>query len=251
MKERYVYTLSSKKDMVQQAIVSINSLLNFVEAENIIIFFTPPVKSEDFELLESIGVDVRKAKNISKPTERTVGGEVRRFGEKLHLCSVDADTVVFLDCDTVIVRDPRKVISGEFDFKARPGDLPFEEDFWEESFENRGLNYVNWMPNAGFMIFKNGMHKEIENTWKKHFEEGFEGHNLDHGPFTEQHALSYCLGDYEIAKMDVKDHCFLFGDEKASRATLYHLGGKWDDSERKKDKFVEFMDIIIDKIRQI
>jgi hypothetical protein len=245
---KYIYTLSSKKDMVQQVIVSINSLLNFVNSEDIIVFFTPPRKSEDIELLDSIGVDVREVDNVSSPTERTVGGEVRRFGEKLHLCSVDSDTVVFLDCDTVVLSNPKSVIEGDFDFKARPGDLPFKEDSWRNAFEKEGLEYVDWMPNAGFMIFKNGIHQEVEEDWKNHLGKGFEGHDLGHGPFTEQHALSFCLGNYNLEKMDEKYHCFVFGDEKTNNATVYHLGGKWDDSERKKDKIIELLDLVVDKV---
>lgn len=220
----FAYTLSSKYNMVSQAYRSIKSLQDYVDSEDIIVYFTPPRRNQDIETLESLGVEVRKEENRTEAFEPRLFGESRAFGEKISLCEIDSENLVVLDCDLIITGDIWDILEGDFDFKARPDDAGFDEDQWKSIFEKRGLAPLSWQPNIGFMVFKNNMHHKVQEAWFEYLHE-----NIDYFYRGMQHkdAVSLSLGlsekDAEIESMTRKEHWMEWTDKPIEDTYVHHL----------------------------
>lgn len=198
---------------------SVKTLLQYVNSEDVIIFGTPPVRDEHLQNLRRLGVEVRKVKNQTESFEAF--NTERHFGEKTHLCKIQDSPIIFLDCDTLIFDDITDVVSGDFDFKARPGSSMIEN--WEKLFENNNESKIEWMPNTGFMIFKNEIHKEIGSKWRRYISE-LDYSNRNGVNHREQYALSLCLSEYDLEKMNEKEHVFEWFDSIPPEGTVYHKG---------------------------
>jgi hypothetical protein len=196
----FAYTLSSRKLMVQQAIRSIKTLKEHVSPEKINVFYTPPYDENDEKELEKLGVNLVKTENQTQSFSINTGDEEGHYGEKTNLCTIKSQNVVFLDCDTLVLDDIWKVIEGDFDFKARPGNAGVHEEKWRQMFEREGEDYIDWMPNAGFLIFKNGIHQEIGEKWLNYTNKDlqYERENMNH---QEQYALALSISKYDTEKM--------------------------------------------------
>lgn len=219
---QFVYTLSSRKRMVQHAIRSIQTLCRWITAEQITVFYTPPRNDEDRSSLQNLGVCLKEEPNETDAFSMS-GDPPSHYGEKIKLCRIDADTVVFLDCDTIIAGDIREVIEGDFDFKARPGSAGVNSNSWPELFNEFERPLLPWMPNAGFIIFKNSTHKEIFEDWK-HFlqtEIDYEQNGIKH---KEQYALALAVSSYNCERMTQRDHVMEWAEERVADGIVYHMG---------------------------
>lgn len=217
---KYVYTLSSKGTMPTHALLSIKSLLNYVPSSDIIVFFTPPRDEKHIKNLRSLDIDLRLVETKTKAFDAF--GEKRHYGEKTRVCEICDDTVVFLDCDTFILDDITKLLRGNFEFKARPGTSKVQQPEWQELFKKYNQPYLDWMPNAGFLIFKNGIHHHIQNDWIRFISEdlGYQ-HAVNH---KEQYALALSIGKYDVQKMNVKEHVMVWNGEFPHDGVVYHTG---------------------------
>lgn len=217
----FAYTLSSRKLMVQQAIKSIKTLKNYVEPEKINVFYTPPYDEHDEKELEKLGINLIKKENETEGFSIGSMEEAGHYGEKVKLCTLDAENVVFLDCDTLILEDIWKVIEGDFDFKARLGSAGVHEKNWKKLFERFDEEYMDWMPNAGFLIFKNGIHKEIGEKWLNYINTDldYERKNINH---QEQYALALTISDYNLQKMTEDEHVMEWADKPNASGTVHH-----------------------------
>jgi len=216
---KYVYTLSSKGIMFEHAFLSIRTLTRYVDISDIIVFFTPPRDEMHVEKLEALGVDVRKRENR---TDEIVAFErPQNYGEKTWLSTVDDTEVVFLDCDTFVLGDIRETLKGDFEFKARE-DEKIRQPEWSKMFERFDEPYLDWMPNAGFMIFKNNLHRRIGDKWTEyiHKELGYR-HEFNH---KEQYALALAVSGAETTKMSSSEHAMFWYDEFPSNGIVYHSG---------------------------
>ena len=220
---KYVYTLSSRGHLVLRALHSIRTLSRFVDPADIVVFYTPPRTEADRTVLAGLGVDLRE-----EPAETesfsAFGDEPAHYGEKLKLCSVDAETVVFLDCDTLVLGDIREVLDGTFDFKARPGTESPREPDWREMFQRFNRPYLRWMPNAGFMIFRNWIHQDIRDSWQEFLAADI---GYQHGPYTdhrEQYALALAVSAYDTEQMKNREHVMEWNDERMPDGIVYHIG---------------------------
>lgn len=218
----FVYTLSSRDKMVQQALRSIATLKHYVDEEQIKIFYTPPYDKEDEEILEQTGAEILKKDNQTEAFNVSRSLPERHYGEKVNLCSLEEENVVFLDCDTVIGNNIWDVIEGDFDFKARPSRV-FENsnEEWRDLFDKNNEQYLDWMPNAGFLIFKNGFHKEIEGKWRRYIEQDLD-FNLGKVNHDEQYALALAVSEGKTSMMSEREHVFEWKDEKKPDAYVYH-----------------------------
>ena len=217
---KYVYTLSSVGVMFQRAFFSIKSLSKYVDPKNIVVFFTPPRDNSDTKRLEQLGVDLRLVENTTDAF--TAFDTEQHYGEKTWLTTIEDDTVVFLDCDTVIFDDIQTVIKGDFDFKARPGTSEVLQPNWRDLFERFDEEYLDWMPNAGFLVFKNGLHREIGDKWRKYIQTDLNyQHRANH---KEQYALALSVGNSNVEKMTSKEHVMLWNDEYPASGVVYHIG---------------------------
>jgi len=216
----FAYTLSSRKGMVQQALRSIATLKNYVDTEKIKIFYTPPYDEEDEKALRETGAELIKKENQTEAFNVSRSLPESHYGEKINLCNIDAENVVFLDCDTIVGNNIWEVLEGDFEFKARPEEPP-EEDEWRPLFERFDEPYMDWMPNAGFLIFKDGFHKELDQKWLKYFQEvDIQRGKVNH---REQYALALAVSSAEVEKMTSKEHTLEWLNEKTSNAYVYHI----------------------------
>lgn len=216
----FVYTLASRGALPEYAFLSIQSLLEYTAPETITVFFTPPREEDHVEIFKELGVDLRL---VDTRTESfTAFHTEQNYGEKTWLCTVSEETVVFLDCDTLIFGDIETVITGDFEFKARPGTSAVRQPYWRELFTRFDQPYMNWMPNAGFMIFKEGIHHEIENSWLKFLNRDLDyQHGVNH---KEQYSLALAVGDYKKERMTPQEHAMLWNDELLTDAIVNHIG---------------------------
>lgn len=227
MAVKYVYTLSSVGHLPLHALHSIRTLTRYVPPRDVIVFATPPVEDGDLQPFRDLGVDVREVNQVTD-SFAAFNEAPRAYGEKTHLCSVGADTVVFLDCDTLVLGDITTITDGEFDFKARPGTAIQGDPGWRELFEQRGKPVLEWMPNAGVMVFKNGIHREIQSEWRRYlaadldYEKGWVAHR-------EQYALALAVSAYRVEKMDAREHVMEWAGERPSEGVVHHIGRTFDD----------------------
>jgi hypothetical protein len=186
----------------------------------VIVFFTPPQDQGDVEKLRALGVDVRLVENSTNAF--AAFDEKRHFGEKTWISTVEDDTVVFLDCDTLVFGDIRDVTRGDFQFKARPGTSQVRQPEWRELFERFGEAHMDWMPNAGFLVFKRGLHREIGETWREYVQTDLKyQHGVNH---KEQYALALAVGDSDLERMSEKEHVMLWNNEYPADGIVYHVG---------------------------
>ncbi len=217
----FAYTLSSRKLMVQQAIRSIKTLKNYVEPEKINVFYTPPYDEHDEKELEKLGVNLIKEENETEGFSIGSVEEKGHYGEKAKLCGLEAENVVFLDCDTVVLEDIWKVIEGDFDFKARPGSESQETEEWRKMFEKRDEEYMGWMPNAGLLILKNNTHKEIGEKWLEYINSQIE-YQVSDINHHEQYALALTISDYNLEKMTEDEYVMEWADKPNASGTVHH-----------------------------
>lgn len=209
---KFVYTLSDVGDLVKSTIRSVNSLLNFVDKKDIVIFYTPPRSKKVFNKLSRMA-EVRKVENITEPfkfQEKRFG----RFGEKIQLCNVDDPNVIFLNSDTEIIKNPRDLLIYDYDVSGRigMGYLDFDFDIWENMFEGRK---VIPMLNAGFLIFKDFAHKKIRNKWLEYIEKDLDNpHPTQY--FKDQYSLVLAISyhkDLKIRYMNKYEHSFMWNND--------------------------------------
>lgn len=220
----YVYSLSSEPRVIaQQAIRSVRSLLTTTDTDpaNVHLFFTPPVRDGDIEQFKNLGVTVHVEEPDFPGGFRTRLGDSRaEYAEKWKLTKVDADTVVFLDCDTVVLDDLTDVIEGDFEVKARPLDAN-DPERWRRVFDRYGESYRPWYPNTGFLVFKNRTHERIKDRW-----EGYIRAEIPYyveGYTKEQFALALATADCEFEPMTPQEHVMEWLDETCTDGYLYHL----------------------------
>lgn len=124
---KIAYTFSSVKNMPKDLLKSIKTTRSFVEADDIIVFYTPPREPEHIDMLENLGVDLRLREHRSRAFSMGKEDVKSYYTDKTWLCTVGDDQVIFLDCDTVVLEDPREILEGDFEFNARAGSFSSEK----------------------------------------------------------------------------------------------------------------------------
>ncbi|MGN2275042.1 methyltransferase [Priestia megaterium] len=143
---------------------------------NIIVCMVEEVDSSFAEKLSKWGVFIRIVKRFS--TEHAPSNKLR-FLELPETASYD--TVMLMDCDTVIVQDPLKYIKGDKFQAAMAGvatvshqtfenlfshyDLPLPKQDFKTSFKGEPMI---WYCNAGVLIFPQKILPSFLSTWKKY-----------------------------------------------------------------------------------
>jgi hypothetical protein len=215
-----VYTLSDRGNMAKQIVKSLKSLSSFVEKRDITIFLTPPRKKSTARELSKYG-NVIEAPDITKPFVFSPARGLGYYGEKVHLCEIESPEVIFLDCDTVVKKNIYDLLEGDYDFSARLGDnTSLNWDVWKEYCSKHGKT-PNPFFNAGFMIFKNGLHHKIQQEWLKFINEDIP--KIHPQTYTkEQYALVLALDGYKIKHMDKSQHAFAWKDETEVDTYVLH-----------------------------
>lgn len=209
--------------MVQYAIKSIRTLQRWVNPEDISVFYTPPYDDDDKRSLEALGVDLQIRQPISEAFAVNYSMSERHYGEKCQIGTINEPTAVFLDCDTLVLGDIWPVLDGEYDFKARPGTASENDDDWRNLFDRFDRPLLPWMPNAGFLVFKNGIHKELWEEWLRYTNTDL-GFNKDGFNHKEQYALALAVSEYNCVQMTPEDHVMEWNDEVTPHGVVYHTG---------------------------
>jgi len=222
MKEDYaiVYTLSDHGDMIGNCLKSLRTLSRFLDSDKIIVFYTPPRTKHNLKKLLKYGTVV-EANNITKPFVFQDYRGPGRYGEKVHLCDVDKDNVIFFDCDTEIKKDPTVLLDWDFDFAGRsPPVGNFDLETWFKMFIDRGKKPIS-MFNTGFMVFRNSAHKKIREEWLKYLHEELPQVH-PHSYQKDQYALALAVSGLKIRYMTKKEHAFRWLDEEHIDSIVLH-----------------------------
>lgn len=206
--------------MVKDAIRSIMSLRNWVDPDQIRVFYTPPRNAHDLEALRGLGVNVELVENEVEPFALNIIGEPIPYGEMWHLCKSDADTVVWMDNDTIVAQNIWEIVEGDFDFKARPEEDKSNDSEWYEMFDRYGRKPMDWRFNAGFLVFKNNLHKEVKDDWKQFMESDLGYYNAP--MMQDAHGLALCVSEYNCVKMTPEEHVMEWGDKPKENGYVYH-----------------------------
>jgi hypothetical protein len=210
--------------MPKDLLKSIKTLLNFAEPSDIVVFYTPPRQDEHMEFLESLGVDLRIRDHWGEPFKMGREDEPSHYTDKLWICEIDEEEVIFLDCDTIVLEDPIQLLEGDFDFKAREDMYDLKNSGWRELFEKFGKP-ESWMPNAGVMVFKNGVLKNSREELERFLKYDYKELSVDTWHL-EQYAFALVMSEYRVKKMKNREHMFGWEDETYDEGVIYHLGGR-------------------------
>ncbi|GAI38956.1 unnamed protein product, partial [marine sediment metagenome] len=93
---KVAYTVSDIREMVDQAVMSIRSARKFFRRDEVVVFYTPPRSEKNRERLSALA-EVREVENLTDPFDPWGMGRMSRYGDKVHLCSLDDEEVFFLD----------------------------------------------------------------------------------------------------------------------------------------------------------
>ena len=156
---------------------------------------------------------------------------------KTYISESQAERVVFLDADTLILSPLQQVWEGiNADFIARIASQ-YQSSKWNHIEWNNLLSRINALEvpyfNSGFCVFQNGSHKALSNFWKELTEKGLKKDLFDpseiHGSrFAEQIALSLAVGSANLSHqaMKHKQHAFGWQLESYDDAVVYHTSSK-------------------------
>lgn len=158
---------------------------------------------------------------------------------KTYSCRSDADRVIFLDADTLVLRPLDDIWRDcNADFIGRVT-VDYFKDKWDQKAWNNALQKVNAdsdIPyfNCGFVIFQNDAHKNIAKYWQPFTEQLLDGELPDPGvlsdtiKYSEQVALSLAVGSSAVSyhELNEKQHAFGWGSgDPYEDAIVYHTGG--------------------------
>jgi len=222
LKYKIIYTLSYKKDLPNDIMKSLKSLNRYINKENILVYYTPPINKEFTSKMEKYANIIYSYNSTDEFYFMKNRGFIRA-GEKIKLCDVDCKNVIFLDCDTIIKKDISLLLNEEYDFRGRIEELAqskFNARKWDALFLNRNLHPIP-MFNTGFMIFKNNTHKKIKDNWVKYLNSDIKSVH----PFSlqkEQYALALALSGYNIKYMSNREHAFRWYDEELIDTYVLH-----------------------------
>lgn len=222
MQPHFAFTVSSTRNLVQQLTVSIKSLLSYVQPENIHVFATPPISSEDLDHIRQLAGDVRSVDHYSDPVAKGPRSEPLYYTDKLHACKLDVDDLVLLDTDTIVLSDPIELLN-DAKLSARPGNLSYSDQNWAQIGADYG-GILEWLPNAGVLVFREGYHQQIEDEWNDALEIR---HELNTS-WTEQHALAVAASDATTSKLSHTDHVMMWNDEYPADGIVYHYNDQWN-----------------------
>lgn len=150
------------------------------------------------------------------------------YGNKLYVCDVDADRVVFLDTDTLIFAPIDRIwsarsapvvarVASAYDSAKWNGRL------WKETCSRFGENVVP-MFNTGFLIFHDGSHHRVREVWQEAIEL-YRARTLS-PPFedrmSDQYGLSLAISARGIsyAVMSPNEHSYGWIDSNLDRNTV-------------------------------
>lgn len=192
----------------------------------------------------SVGDRIRWIEELSIPVDiKEVSNKNSNYFQhnKPYITELDAETVIYMDSDTLVINSIDPLIDDKFCLKVRPDSSYesgpyFDHERWEE------LLYEYKSPkgplfNSGFMIFKENSHRKIGDIWKKTIdkerkvwekrgEDGFRGRET-----TDQMSFSISVLKTidEIEYMSPEEHAYGWKknpNDIAPQTVVYHTGSR-------------------------
>lgn len=154
---------------------------------------------------------------------------------KLWVCESDADRVIFLDADTLVLRSIDDLWADtDADFIGRPASQyrsdSWDEGYWREVVERLGGSSVPYF-NAGFLVFQNRAQRKVAPLWREFLKGGASGELFDPNRLhksinLEQLALSLAVGASggSFEEMGPEDHGYGWRRDPWRGARVYHTG---------------------------
>lgn len=170
-------------------------------------------------------------------TDRIVIDNTKDIGEgfwmlnKTQLGRSDADVVIFLDTDTVILNPIDEIYSGcDSDIIARKAPSVQTKYFYPEKWK-KTLNYYGCdnypYLSSGFVIFQNNSQKRINKKWIKITNRLLNGEGVNK---VTRHAnqqafsISACIQDLSVSLMEEHHHSYAMIGEDYKGSVVHHLG---------------------------
>ena len=215
------YSVSDVANLVRDTLNSLKTLRQYVDKEEVVVFYTPPLSERNSKLLSKYAL-VEKTENFTEPFRLEVSLEKGRYGEKIHLCDLNSPNVIFLDSDTWVKKSPFELLEGDFDFSGRVDDSYLDVDFnaWNQLFETNGKKPIPLI-NTGVLVFKNNMHKKVKNEWLRFFNMKIP-HLHPYFYQKDEYALTLAVSDMNIKWMSASEHAYRWKREYFNDTCILH-----------------------------
>jgi hypothetical protein len=170
-------------------------------------------------------------------TDRIVVDTVSGIGDgfwmlnKTHLAKSDADIIIFLDTDTIVLNPIDGIYSdSESDLIARKAPSVQTQYFYPEQWKNTlnhygcgGYPYLS----SGFIIFQNNSHKRIRDKWievTKRLLEGEGVNKVTRHANQQAFSISACIENLSLSLMKKYHHSYAMIGENYNGSVVHHLG---------------------------
>jgi hypothetical protein len=161
--------------------------------------------------------------NVTSPFKYIVGRAPSRYGEILgHLDEISSPNVFIFDCDTIIKKNIKELLDDDFDvaYRVATSWKNIDKEKWDTLFKVHNKTPIP-VPNKGFMIFKNNIHKKIMNELMNYM-----NMDLPHvSPYNyqkDQYALALAISGYKIKLIDKSIHAFQWCSEDTTETYVLH-----------------------------
>jgi len=158
------YTFSDVMKLPDELYWSLKSASRFFTKNEIVVYYTPPRSEETLKRIEHY-CTVKLVPNISRTYKWL--WMTHRCYEKTWIKLTDDEEVLFLDCDTLVLRNPKELFLKDFEVGVRKMMPYFDWKNWKKILDNKSLPFV-WMPLCAVILFKHYMHKDICEEWLKY-----------------------------------------------------------------------------------
>jgi hypothetical protein len=150
---------------------------------------------------------------------------------KTYLCQVESEDVLFLDTDTIIQEPIGEMIEKkEGEVVARRSTArtlsSWDEQEWKKYLDENGVATEIPVLNAGFLIFRGGIHQGMGREWSKIMLDAWRRRLFGNGYHADQWSLPVVLGrrEADCSLLGPKDHAFAWEGNDPDGATVYHTG---------------------------
>ena len=217
---KVVYTLSATRDFMYQMNRSLTSLNRWVDKENIISIVNPPSDNYRIKNLNKLSTVYQGNPKYGKISKSTYFNNFNAM-YKLEMCDIESENLIFIDCDTIVLRDITELLDGDFDFSAREEPCrsingimkkDWNQDAWVESLKLLDLPLSSLPFNDGLMVFKNRTHIKIRDDildfYNRYHAKELPYPMPDFPIHDNEFALSLAVAKYKVRYMGENEHWY-------------------------------------------
>lgn len=182
----------------------------------------------------SVGGELKHRFKQSLPVKTRVVDDIGNpswMFNKVHICDVDHESVVFLDTDTLVLDSIDHIVrSSDADIAGRRATVmtldSWSDKRWKRYQREHGASVNLPVLNGGFLIFRNGVHKRIKRNWLELMRSAYDHVIFGSERHVDQWSLSPALGyhGFSFQPLSREEHAFAWEQDEAIGATIYHTG---------------------------